>query len=168
MYEVIIIQQDDESSERFCCVLNAQIWLERNTKPVSSIWVTDEITGDRIRAEEAHYVSSTIITTPHTRNRIHVFAQKESAEIHARQFNGKLVTNPLRTPQKRPVKLVTYKPDSPDDTGFAPSSSQKLVCLACDAVWIRNPNDVHLSQRCSSRLPRGFTRLPDKPPKAPS
>ncbi|MGD2127359.1 MAG: hypothetical protein PVG99_14860, partial [Desulfobacteraceae bacterium] len=114
MYEVIIIQQDDESSERFCCVLNAQIWLERNTKPVSSIWVTDEITGDRIRAEEAHYVSSTIITTPHTRNRIHVFAQKESAEIHARQFNGKLVTNPLRTPQKRPVKLVTYKPDSPD------------------------------------------------------
>jgi hypothetical protein len=164
LYGVEIIQ-GAESSRRFCCVLNAQIWLARNSKPVSSIWVTDEITGEKIRAEEAFYVSSTVITTTHTRNRIHVFAKKEAAQIHARQFNGKLVTNPLRASKKKPVRIAQYIPDSPDNPGFFQTSSQKPLCLAYDVALIRNLNYVGKSRRCSSRLPMGFPEAPDKPPK---
>lgn len=164
-YGVEIIQ-GDESSKRFCCVLNAQIWLERNSKPVFSIWVTDEITGKKIRAEEAFYVSSKVITTPHTRNRIHIFAKKEAAQIHARQFNGKLVQNPLRASKKQPVKIATYVPDSTDNTGFVQTSSQKPLCLAYDVALIRNLNYVGKSRSCSSRLPMGFPEASDKPPKS--
>jgi hypothetical protein len=164
IYGVEIIQAN-ESSKRFCCVLNAQIWLARNRNQISSVWVTDEITGEKVRAEEAFYVSSRVITTPHTRNRIHVFAKKEAAGIHARQFDGKLVANPLRAPKKQPVKIATYVPDSPDNTGFVQSSSQKPLCLANDVALIRNLNYVGKSQRSSSRLPMGFPKPFDKPPK---
>jgi hypothetical protein len=162
-YSVEIIQAN-ESSKKFCCILNAQIWLVRNRNPVSSIWVTDEITGEKVRAEEVFYVSSTVITTPHTRNRIHVFAKKEAAQVHARQFNGEFVTNPFRPCKKRPVKMATFMPGSPDNTGFVQTSSQKPFCLACDVALIWNRNYVGKAQRCSCQLPMGFPKPPDKPP----
>ena len=166
VYEVEIIQ-GDQSSRMFCCVLNAQIWLERNGSPVSAVWVADETTGDKIRAEEAFYVASRIVTTPHTGNRIHAFAQKADAKRHANQFHGNLISNPLRVSQKPLVKLVTYRPDSPNPTGTGTPSSQKPLCLASDRVLIRNLNDVGVCQkRCSTRLPMGFPRLLDKPPQA--
>ncbi len=164
-YGVEIIQAN-ESSRKFCCILNAQIWSVRNRNPVSSIWVTDEITGEKLRAEEAFYVSSSVITTPHTRNRIHVFAEKEAAQIHAGQFNGKLVTNPLKASKKKPVKIATYMPDSHDNTGFVQTSSQKPLCLAWDVALIWDPSYVGKSRRCSYRLPLGFSKPPDKPPQS--
>ena len=163
LYGVEIIQANT-LSRRFCCVLNAHIWLARNRNQVSSIWVTDETTGEKVRAEEAFYVSSRVITTPHTKNRIHVFAKEEEARIHARQFNGKLVTNPLKTSQKKTVKFVKYMPDSPENTGFIQSSSQKPLYLAPDVAWVREFNLVGTSRRHSSRLAMGFPKPLDKPP----
>lgn len=164
LYSVEIIQAN-ESSRKFCCVLNAQIWLAGNGNQVSSVWVTDEITGEKVRAEEAFYVSSKVITTPHTRNQIHVFAKKEAARIHARQFDGKLVANPLRAPKKQPVKIAKYVPDSSDVGGVVQTFSQKPLCLANEVALIRNLNYVGKSQRCSSRLSMGFPKPLDKPPK---
>jgi hypothetical protein len=41
-------------------------------------------------------VESEVITIPHVKNRIHVFAEESDAERHARQFNGKSIPNPFR------------------------------------------------------------------------
>jgi hypothetical protein len=160
------IIEENESAKRFCCVLNAQIWLERNGNPVDSIWVTDEITGMKVRADEAFYVSSIVITTPHTGNRIHVFAEKQAAQIHARQFDGKLIANPLRAPKKQPVKVATYMPDSSDKGGCIQTTSQKPLYVASDEAWVRELNLVGTSGSCSSRLPKGFSKPLDKPPQS--
>lgn len=164
-YEVKVIQ-GDQASRRFCCILNAQIWLETNGSPVSAVWVTDETTGDKIRAEEAHYVFSTVVTTPHTRNRVHAFARKADAKLHARQFHGKVIPNPFGVARKAVVKLVTYTPDSPSPAGAATPSSQEPLRLAPETVVIRNLNPVRVRQGCSNRLPAGVPRRLGKPPQA--
>jgi hypothetical protein len=162
-YEVEVLHHD-QSSRRFCCVLNAQIWLERNRSPIAAVWVTDESTGLKIRAEEAYYVASRIVTTPHTGSRIHAFAQKGDAKRHAGQFQGTLIANPLRLGQKSPATAVAYGPEPPNPKGSAVTFFQKPVCPASDAVLIMSPNPLGVTTRCSSRLPRGFPRLLDKPP----
>lgn len=164
IYEVIIIQKN-KSSSKFLCVLSAQIWLKENSDKVSSIRVTDEITGEKILAEDAYYVVSEVITTPHTGNMIHVFAQKTAAKLHAWQFNGKLVKNPLKTYQKKPVKLVTYRPDSSNNTDFISPCSQKPLCLSSNPVSIKSQNYNCIYQKFLNRLSKGFSSPLDKVPK---
>ena len=164
LYEVTIIQKD-RSSSKFSCVLSAQIWLRENSDQIFSIQVTDEITGEKIAAEDAYYVASELITTPHTGNMIHVFARKAAAELHARQFKGKLVKEPFRTHRRRPVKLASYKPGVPDKTDFLPSSPQKPLCLVSDTDLGKSPDFSCLSQRHFNRLSTGYSTPLDKPPK---
>ena len=164
LYEVTVIAKD-KISFSFSCILSAQIWLSENSEPVSSIWVTDEMTGEKIRAELGYYVESNVITTPHTGNRIHVFAGEKVAKLHARQYDGKFVKNPFRVRQKRPVKLAEYVPYTPDCTGTIPPSTQKSLCLASNNVLILSPNYGHISQICFSQLPNGYSSPPEKPPK---
>lgn len=163
-YEVIIIGEN-ETSYSLSCVLSAQIWLMGNSEGTSSIWVTDEVTGEKIRAELAYYVESDVITTPHTGNRIHVFAQDKAAKSHARQYKGKFVRNPLGVLQQRPVKLVEYIPHSPDSTGFILTSFQKLLYLSSMPAFIRCRKYAVISQKQFSHLCRGYARPPDRPPK---
>jgi len=164
MHEVIIIEKD-KSPSKFSCVLSAQIWLRENRKLASCIQVTDEITGEKIEAEDAYYVVSEVITTPHTGNKIHVFGQKRAAKLHARQFNGKLVKNPLRVQEKKSVKLVTYTPDSPNSTDFICPSSQNPLGLVGNTVLIRGQNYSCIFQKYPSQLSKGYSSPPDKPPK---
>ena len=165
LYEVFIIGEN-ETYYSLSCVLSAQIWLMGNSEGTSSIWVTDEVSGERIRAELAYYVESDVITTPHTGNRIHVFAKEEAAERHARQYKGKFVRNPLRVPHQRPVKLVEYTPHSPDSAGLVSTSYQKHLCLgSIMIVLIGGPDCRCMSQGCPNQLAQGFSSPPDKPPK---
>jgi len=164
LYEVTIIQKD-RSTSKFSCVLSAQIWLRENSDQAFSIQVTDEITGEKIAAEDAYYVASELITTPHTGNMIHVFAREAAAGLHARQFNGNPVKEPFGTHRKKSVKLATYIPDAPDRTDFLPSSPQKPLCLASNTVLLRSPDYSCLSQRYLNRLSKGYSSPPDKPPK---
>ena len=164
LYEVTIIQKD-RSTSRFSCVLSAQIWLGEYSGQVFSIQVTDEITGQKIAAKDAYYVISELITIPHTGNKIHVFARKAEAELHARQFKGKLVKEPFRTHRKKPVKLARYKPGAPDRTDFTPSSPQKPLCLASDTVLVRSPDYSCVLQKYLNRFSTGYSNPPDKPPK---
>jgi hypothetical protein len=163
-YEVTIIDKDGSESS-FSCVLSAQIWLEENSDQAFSIQVTDEITGEKIAAADAYYVASELVTIPHTGNRVHVFARKAAAELHARQFNGKLVKKPFRTHRKKTVKLATYLPDAPNRTGFLPSSPQKPLCFAGDTVLVRGPDYCCLYQDHLNRLSKGYSSPPDKPPR---
>ena len=61
LYEVTIIQKDN-TLYNFSCILSARVWLIENSGRPSSIWVTDEATGKKIRAELAYYVESDVIT----------------------------------------------------------------------------------------------------------
>ena len=164
LYEVKIIGKD-ERCWSLSSILSAQIWLRENSMKVSSIWVTDEITGEKIEAGDAYYVESEVITTPHTGNKIHVFAQRTEAKLHARQFNGKLVKNPLRTHREKPVKVVTYRPDSPNSTHFISPSPQNSLCLATNAVLIGSLDHNCVGEESRDRLPEGYSIPPDKPPK---
>ncbi len=164
LYEVIITQKDGSCS-KFSCVPSARIWLRENSEQVSFIGVTDEISGKKIEAEDAFYVESEVITTPHTGNKIHVFAQKTAAKLHARQFNGKLVKNPFRTHQKKSVKLVTYRPDLPNSPYFISPSFQKPLCLASNSVLIRRLDCNCICEKRLNLLPKGYSSPPDKPPR---
>lgn len=164
LYEVTIIGKD-ETPYNFSCILSAQIWLTENAELPSSIWVTDEVTGKKIRAELAYYVESDVVTTPHTRNRIHAFSGEKAAELHAQQYKGKFVNNPLKVRPKRRVKLVEYTPYSPDNTGFILPPSQTPLCLSSNQVLIVSLNLPFVSKKSFNQLSRGYSSPPDKPPK---
>ena len=164
LYEVTIIQEG-KTSYSFSCVLSAQLWLKGNSEPISSIWVTDETTGEKIRAELAYYVESRVITTPHIGNRIHAFSHEKAAELHAQQYKGKFVKNPLKVRPQRRVKLAEYTPYSPDNTGLILPPSQTPLCLSSNPVFIVSLSLPFVSKKSFSQLCRGYSSPPDKPPK---
>lgn len=97
-YRVEIIDADGKPHE-FCCLSCAQLWL-KNEKPAPlSIKVVDEVSGQSLDAASAWYVRSSVVTTPATGNRIHVFRNRADAERHADRFGGRVLAaseNPLR------------------------------------------------------------------------
>lgn len=163
-YEVIIIQEG-ETTYSFSCVLSAQLWLKGNSEPISSIWVTDETTGEKMRAEAAYYVESNVITTPHIGNRIHAFSHEKAAELHAKQYRGKFIKNPLKVRLQKGVELVEYTPYSPDKTGLILPPSQKPLCLSSNPVLIVGLELPFVSKKSFNQLPKGYSRPPEKPPK---
>ncbi|KPK20148.1 MAG: hypothetical protein AMK69_23705 [Nitrospira bacterium SG8_3] len=164
LYEVTIIRKD-ETRYNFSCILSAQIWLTENAQLPLSVWVTDEVTGKKIRSELAYYVESDVVTTPHTRNRIHAFAGEKAAKLHACQYKGKFVKNPFRVRLKRPMRVAEYSPCSPDPTGTISHSTQKPLCLACNTVLSTGPYYMRISEGRFNQLPKGFSRPREKPPK---
>jgi hypothetical protein len=72
----------------FCCPQCAQIWLIRQPGGRCTVRVTDEPSGDVIDSSLAWYVRSSVLTSPTTRNRIHVFSAWRDAERHARTYGG--------------------------------------------------------------------------------
>jgi hypothetical protein len=164
LYEVTIIRKN-ETPHNFSCILSAQIWLTENAELPSSVWVTDEVTGKKIRAELAYYVESDVVTTAHTGNRIHAFAGEKAAKIHVRQYKGKFVENPFRVRLKKPAKLAEYAPCSPERTGTISHSTQKPLCLACDTFFSTSLNYMWISQGRFNQLPKGYSRHPEKPPR---
>jgi len=164
LYEVTIIRKH-ETPYNFSCILSAQIWLTENAGWPSSIWVSDEVTGKKIKAELAYYVESDVVTTPHTRNRIHTFAGEKAAKLHAWQYKGKFVENPIRDRPKSPVKVAGNAPYSPDRTGTIPRATQKPLCLVGNTVLRTGLNYVWISQGRFNQLPKGYSNPPEKPPK---
>jgi hypothetical protein len=81
-----------------CCLRCAEIWLKSQPTP-QAILVTDEASGERIDARDAWYVRSSVVTTPATGNRVHVFRSRADAEKHADEFGGTVLSEserPLR------------------------------------------------------------------------
>lgn len=164
LYEVTIIREH-ETPYNFSCIVSAQIWLTENAGLPSSIWVTDEVTGKKIRAELAYYVESDVITTPHTRNRIHAFAGEKAAKLHAWQYRGQFVNNPFRVKPKSPVKVAEYAPHSPDRTATIPHSTKKPLCLVGNTVLGTGINYMWISPGPFNQLPKGYSSPPERPPK---
>jgi hypothetical protein len=80
----------------FCCVRCAELWLGRRREPPRAAFVTDEATGGEIDAAQAHFVRSSVVTTPTTGNRVHAFASPADAARHAEVARGRLLTGPER------------------------------------------------------------------------
>ena len=90
IYRVRIVDHDQHSYE-FCCIKCAQWWLaSRGDKPCT-VFVRDESGGKEIPSEDAHFVTSTVITMPTTGNTIHVFAEEVDAQKHADKLWGRVL-----------------------------------------------------------------------------
>jgi hypothetical protein len=165
LYEVTIIDED-KVPRSFSCVVTAGIWFSENREQVSSILVTDEATGKKIKAEDAFYVVSEVVTTPYAGNRIHVFAQRSGATSHAMQFNGRLIGNPFQLPKKEPILLTKHGPDPPGGPGFLFPSPQKPLSLVAKIPILTKPDCFYLPRTFSSRLSDGYSAPLDKPPRA--
>jgi hypothetical protein len=80
----------------FCCLRCAQIWIRDQAVPPRAVTVTDEPSGDELPAGAAEYVRSSVVTTPTTGNRVHVFRRRADADRHAAAFGGTVLAGSER------------------------------------------------------------------------
>src|SRR4030043_1257846 len=94
LYAIYFSLQDD-SEKKFCSVVCASMSFSALKKQIKEVRVTDESSGAKIISSQAFFVESEMVTVPHVKNRIHVFAKKEDALKHIQKFKGTLVENPF-------------------------------------------------------------------------
>jgi hypothetical protein len=90
VYEVDLIANDD-ARWRFCSVYCASQWWQRSRRDVREIIVRDEVTGKPLDASLATFVESDVVTYLTHGDRVHVFADPEQAQRHAKQYRGRVV-----------------------------------------------------------------------------
>lgn len=120
----------DGKTVRFCSISCARQWVTHNKDRVAYVVVTDETTGQKFDSSLGWFVESDAVTVPQVKNRIHVFAAKDDATAHVKQFNGALIDNPFgaafqlpaaaqfptltvatpRVPDALPLRLGVFKP----------------------------------------------------------
>ena len=86
-FRVRVIDAHSEPHE-FCCIRCAETWRVRDREGPRAVYLTDERTGQEIDLDSAQFVRSSVITTPSSGNRIHVFQNDSDARNHAAQFGG--------------------------------------------------------------------------------
>ena len=94
LYAVYFSLQDG-SEKKFCSVVCASMSFSALKKQIREVRVVDEPSGNKINALGAFFVESEVVTVPHVKNRIHVFAKKEDALKHIQKFKGNWVENPF-------------------------------------------------------------------------
>jgi len=94
IYAVYFTLQDG-TEKKFCSIVCASMSFSKLKKEVKEVMVVDEASEKRVSAHEAFFVESDIVTVPHVKNRIHVFAKKEDALKHIQKFKGNWVENPF-------------------------------------------------------------------------
>ena len=94
LYAVYFSLQDG-SEKKFCSVVCASMSFSALKKQIKEVRVTDESSGAKIISSQAFFVESEMVTVPHVKNRIHVFAKKEDALKHIQKFKGRWVENPF-------------------------------------------------------------------------
>ncbi len=92
LYEVQFIMKDGEVL-RFCSIVCALQGFSNAKENIESVLVTDEITGKKVNAGKAFFIESSVVTVPHVKNRIHVFASEADAVRHRDQYSGKYIKN---------------------------------------------------------------------------
>jgi hypothetical protein len=87
LYQVRVVDADGHDHV-FCCIHCATTWLGRQSESPRRVFVTDEVTGQELDAASAWFVRSLVVTSPHTGNRVHVFAHRADALRHAAAAPG--------------------------------------------------------------------------------
>ena len=94
IYAVYFTLQDG-TEKKFCSIACASMSFSALKKQIREVRVVNEPSGNKINASEAFFVESDIVTVPHVKNRIHIFAKKEDALKHIQKFKGNWVENPF-------------------------------------------------------------------------
>jgi ribosomal protein L24E len=94
LYAVYFTLQDG-TEKKFCSIACASMSFPALKKKMREVRVVDEPSGNKIDASQALFVESEVVTVPHVKNRIHVFAKKEDALKHIQKFKGNWVENPF-------------------------------------------------------------------------
>jgi ribosomal protein L24E len=94
LYAVYFILQDGKE-KKFCSIACASLSFSELKNQIKEVMVVDEPSGKKISASQAFFVESEVVTVPHVKNRIHVFAKKEEALKHIQKFKGDWVKNPF-------------------------------------------------------------------------
>jgi len=92
----VVIELDDGSAENFCGVACADRWMMRSGRLPRAVWVTDCVAGNRVRAHSAAYVRTRLGWSEGVPDPIRVFASREQAITHVREFGGELLAGPRR------------------------------------------------------------------------
>ena len=95
IYAVYFTLQDG-TEKKFCSIACASMSFPALKKQIKEVRVVDEPSGNKINALGAFFVESEMVTVPHNKNRIHVFANREDAERHLKRFNGRWIENQFR------------------------------------------------------------------------
>jgi len=80
----------------FCGVSCADLWMRRSGKPAIAVEVTDCVDGHRFAARNAHFVKIYVDWRESVPDPIRVFASREEALAHIREFGGELLVGPRR------------------------------------------------------------------------
>ena len=94
IYAVYFTFQDG-TEKKFCSIACASLSFPELKSRIKEVVVVDERSGTKINASQALFVESEVVTVPHVKNRIHVFANKEDALKHIQTFKGNWVENPF-------------------------------------------------------------------------
>ena len=94
LYEVQFFMKDGQTL-RFCSVVCALEAFSQAKERIDSVLVTDEVTGQQVSSDKAFFLESSVLTVPHVKNRIHVFASEQDAVRHRDQYAGKALPNPF-------------------------------------------------------------------------
>ena len=94
LYAVYFTLQDG-AEKKSCSIACASMSFPALKKQMREVRVVDEPSGNKIDASQALFVESEVVTLPHVKNRIHVFAKKEDALKHIQKFKGNWVENPF-------------------------------------------------------------------------
>jgi len=94
IYAVYFAFQDG-TEKKFCSIACASLSFPELKSRIKEVVVVDERSGTKINASQALFVESEVVTVPHVKNRIHVFANKEDALKHIQTFKGNWVENPF-------------------------------------------------------------------------
>jgi len=95
IYAVYFTLQDG-TEKKFCSIACASMSFSALKKQIKEVRVVDEPSGNKINVLGAFFVESEMVTVPHNKNRIHVFANREDAERHLKRFNGRWIENQFR------------------------------------------------------------------------
>ncbi len=95
LYAVYFHLQDG-SEKRFCSVVCASMSFQELKGGIKEVMVVDEPSGNKINASQAFFVESEMVTVPHVKNQIHIFAKKEDSLKHLQKFKGRWIENPFR------------------------------------------------------------------------
>ena len=94
IYAVYFTLQEG-TEKKFCSIVCASLSFPELKSRIKEVIVVDERSGTKINASQALFVESEVVTVPHVKNRIHVFAKKEDALKHIQKFKGKWIENPF-------------------------------------------------------------------------
>lgn len=104
LYAVKVIA-DSDGEYQFCCIICAELWMDRAGATPRKIILVDESSGEPMDSSVAYYVDgSSVLSNAPTGDRRHVFRKLEDAQSHAAIYRGRVLSG-----NERPFELTNRR-----------------------------------------------------------